>query len=328
MFTFLIIITINILIYTFNKNIAQGLNLFDNPDKFRKFHKTKVPLTGGIIILLNSSLALIFTLFEQLYFDESIFFKNNLDLIILFISILIFFFIGFVDDKYNISPNKRFLFIIPILFPIIFFSDSLIIEKIDFSFIDYSFTLPYFYSIFWTILCFLLFINAVNMFDGINYQVGLYSIYISLFFLINNYFELFFTFLIIGLITFIFLNHKYKSFLGDSGSYLLAFIFGYFFIKMYNQSSTIKVDHVVLFMIIPGIDLMRLFITRIIKRQNPFTPDRNHLHHIISAKFSLINTNLIIQTLIIAPSILGFYFGFTYILLIVQIIVYFYFIFF
>lgn len=328
MLYFLIIIIINILIYIFNKSIAEGLNLFDNPDKFRKFHKTKVPLTGGIIIITNSSLALIFTMFEQLYFHKLVIFKNNLDLIILFISIFIFFFVGYADDKYNISPNKRFLFITLILFPIIYFSDSLIINKIDFSFVNYSFTLPKLFSIFWTVLCFLLFINAMNMFDGINYQVGIYSIYISLFFLINNYFNLFFIFLIIGLITFIFLNHKYKSFLGDSGTYLIAFIFGYFFIKLYNHTTNIKVDHVVLFMIIPGIDLIRLFITRIINNQNPFTPDRNHLHHIVSVKFSLIKTNFIIQTLIIIPSILGFYFGFTYIFLLIQMIIYFYFVFF
>jgi len=323
---FFIIIIVNILFYIFNKNIAESINLFDNPDKFRKLHKTKVPLTGGIIILINSSLALIFTTIEPLYFDKLIIFKNNLDLIILFISILIFFFVGFVDDKYNISPNKKFLIITLILFPIIYFSDNLIINSIDFSFTDYSLRLPYVFSIFWTALCFLLFINAMNLFDGINYQVGIYSIYISLFFLINDYFNLFFIFIIIGLITFIFLNHKHKSFLGDSGSFLLAFIFGYFFIKMYNQSTNIKVDHIVLFMIIPGIDLIRLFITRIINNKNPFTPDRNHLHHIISVKFSLIKTNLIIQNLIIIPSILSFYFGFTYFFLLIQMIIYFYFI--
>ncbi len=326
MFLFLSIIILNIFIFFFNRNIAQALNLFDNPDKFRKLHKTKVPLTGGIIILLNSTLALILAFIDQAYYEEPIIFKNNLDLIILLFSVLIFFFVGFYDDKYSVSANKRFLFILIILFPIIYFSEDMTINRINFSFTDYTFTLPYLFSIFWTVLCFLLFINAVNMFDGINYQVGLYSIYLSLFFIINNYFELFFIFIIIGLITFILLNHKYKSFLGDSGSYLLAFIFGYFFIKMYNQSTTIKVDHIVLFMIIPGIDLIRLFITRIIRGQNPFTPDRNHLHHIISVKFSLIKTNLITQTLIILPSILGFYFGFTFVFLLIQITVYFYFI--
>ena len=166
----------------------------------------------------------------------------------------------------------------------------------------------------------------MNMFDGINYQVGLYSIYLSLFFLINNYFILFFLFILFGLITFIILNHRYKSFLGDSGSYVLAFIFGYFFIKIYNQTENIKVDHIFLFMIIPGIDLIRLFLVRISKNQNPFKPDRNHLHHIISKKFDLINTNLIIQSLIIIPSLSGYYFGYTYVFLFLQMIFYFYFI--
>lgn len=327
MFLFLFIITLNILIYIFNKNIAQVFNLYDNPDKFRKLHKTKVPLTGGIIILLNSTIAIIFSLVNQLHYEKLIIFKNNLDLIILNFSVLIFFLVGFFDDKYNVSANKRFLFITLILFPIIYYSDDLIINQISFSFVNYSFTIPYIYSIFWTVLCFLLFINSMNMFDGINYQVGLYSIYLSIFFLINNYFILFFLFILIGLITFIILNHRYKSFLGDSGSYVLAFIFGYFFIKIYNQTENIKVDHIFLFMIIPGIDLIRLFLVRISKNQNPFKPDRNHLHHIISKKFDLINTNLIIQSLIIIPSLSGYYFGFTYVFLFLQMIFYFYFIF-
>ena len=144
--------------------------------------------------------------------------------------------------------------------------------------------------------------------------------------MINNYFEVFFISILFGLIIFLFLNHKYKSFLGDSGTYLLAFIFGYFFIKMYNQTTIIKVDQIVLFMIIPGVDLIRLFIIRIIKGKNPFTPDRNHLHHIISDKLSLIKTNLIIQNLIVVPSVLGFYFGFTHIFLLIQISIYFYFV--
>ena len=323
----LFIIVINILIFYFNNSISRYLNLYDNPDNLRKLHKEKVPLTGGIIILLNAILALILILGTQFHIETLTIFETNYDLIVLLISIIIFFFIGYFDDKYNISANKRFLFISLILFPIILLSEDLIIRQVHFSFIEYSINLPYLFSIFWSVLCFLLFINAVNMFDGINYQVGLYSIYLSLFFLINNYFVIFFLFILIGLITFLILNHKYKSFLGDSGTYLLAFIFGYFFIKIYNQTPDIKADHVVLFMIIPGLDLIRLFTMRIIKGQNPFTPDRNHLHHILMNRLNLIQTNLIIQLLIIVPSLIGYFIGFTYILLIIQLIMYFYFIF-
>ena len=326
MFVILLIVILNFFFYFFNEKFAQALNLYDNPDSFRKFHKIKVPLTGGIIILINIIFVLIFTLLDQFYYKKLFIFETNLDLIIFFISVVIFFIIGLVDDKYNISANKRFIFAALILIPIVIFSEDLVIRQIEFSFTKYSFSLSYFIAIFWTILCFLLFINAINMFDGINYQVGLYSIYLSSFFLLNDYFILFFSLLTIGLINFIILNHKSKSFLGDSGSYLLAFLFGYFFIKFYNQTTIIKTDHIVLFMIIPGVDLIRLFTIRIMKGNNPFVADRNHLHHIISKKFSLIYTNLIIQSLIIFPSILGFYFGFSYIFLATQIIIYFYFV--
>ena len=328
MITLLSILILNYFLYFFNEKFAQSLNLYDNPDTFRKFHKNKVPLTGGIIILSNTLLALIWTLINNLNFENFSIFETNFDLVLFVISVLIFFLVGFIDDKYNVSANRRFLFILIILIPIVILSDDLIIKKIDFSFTEFSFSLPYHVSVFWTILCFMLYINAVNMFDGINYQVGFYSISLSLFFLLNNYYILFFSFILIGLINFIILNHKFRSFLGDGGSYLLAFIFGYFFIKIYNQTDYIKVDHIVLFMIIPGIDLIRLFVLRISKKQNPFKPDRNHLHHILFKKLNLINTNIIIQSLIIIPSLLGFYFGFTYLFLFFQLIIYFCFIFF
>lgn len=328
MITLLSVLILNYFLYFFNEKFAQVINLYDNPDSLRKFHKNKVPLTGGILVLSNALFALIWTLIDQLYFENFSIFETNFDLVLFIISVLIFFLVGFIDDKYNVSANGRFLFIILILIPIVILSDNLIIKQIEFSFTELSFSLPFYVSVFWTILCFMLYINAVNMFDGINYQVGFYSITLSLLFLLNNYFVLFFSFILIGLITFIILNHKYRSFLGDGGSYLLAFIFGYFFIKIYNQTEYIKVDHIVLFMIIPGIDLIRLFILRISKKQNPFKPDRNHLHHIMSKKFNLINTNIIIQSLIIIPSLLGFYFGFTYLFLFCQLIIYFCFIFF
>ena len=90
----------------------------------------------------------------------------------------------------------------------------------------------------------------------------------------------------------------------------------------------IQPEEIFLVMSIPGLDLFRLFIQRIINKRNPFSADRNHLHHILSKKFNLINTNIIIQSLIIIPSLLGFYFGFTYLFLFFQLIIYFCFIFF
>ena len=145
------------------------------------------------------------------------------------------------------------------------------------------------------------------MFDGINYQVTIYSIMICIFFILNDYHYIFFIILKMSLLFFLILNHNNKAFLGDSGSYLLAFVFSYFFIKFYNQTNLINTDQIVLFMIIPGLDLMRLFIYRIYKGNYPFTPDRNHLHHILLLNNNLITTNIKIFLLTALPGIIGFY---------------------
>ena len=319
----LISIIMNVLIFLKNDKIASLLKLYDKPDNIRKIHGLNVPLTGGLIILLNIILVIIFLLINNSYLEKIEIFNNKQDLIIFLSSILIFFLIGFFDDKYEISAYKKFLAMIVFLIPIIILSEDLVLNQIRLSFIDTKYIVPLFISIFWTVLCFLLFINAMNMFDGINYQVGLFSIYICIFFLINSYFTILFTLIIIALLNFLLLNHKNKSFLGDNGSYLLAFLFSYFFVKIYNQEIHIHSDYIVLIMIVPGIDLIRLFIARISKGYHPFKPDRNHLHHILLRKYNLITVNLIIQSLIILPSTCGYYFGYTYLWLGFQILIYF-----
>ena len=112
MIFFSLIIAINILVYIFNRKIALKLNLYDYPDKLRKLHKSKVPLTGGIIILVNILFTLLFIIINNLINNDLIFFKTNLDLFIFTISTIVFFLVGYCDDKYNISATKRFLFIL------------------------------------------------------------------------------------------------------------------------------------------------------------------------------------------------------------------------
>ncbi|MDA7733627.1 undecaprenyl/decaprenyl-phosphate alpha-N-acetylglucosaminyl 1-phosphate transferase [Candidatus Pelagibacter sp.] len=316
-------VIINTLIFFNNDKIASLLKLYDKPDNIRKIHKSNVPLTGGVIVLLNTFIVLIFLFIDNSYLEKIKVFNNIRDLIIFLFSILLFFLIGFFDDKYGISANKKFLTMIIFLIPIVIYSEGLLISQIRVSFLDSEYILSSYASIFWTILCFLLFINAMNMFDGINYQVGLFSIYLCTFFLINNYFTGLFILVIISLLNFLLLNRKNNAFLGDNGSYLLAFLFGYFFIKIYNQETHIQSDHIFLIMIIPGIDLIRLFVKRIFKGYHPFRPDRSHLHHILLRKHNLNTVTLIIQPLIIIPSLCGYYFGYTFLFLGIQILIYF-----
>ena len=69
-------------------------------------------------------------------------------------------------------------------------------------------------------------------------------------------------------------------FLGDSGTYLISFILGYMSIKFYNNQDIVFADEIVLVMLIPGLDLMRLFFFVFYKKTS-FQSDRQHLHHYV-----------------------------------------------
>ena len=124
------------------------------------------------------------------------------------------------------------------------------------------------------------------MFDGINLQSGLYSLTIFLFFVIKGIEPLIFIpFSFISLI-FLIYNFKDKIFLGNCGSYFLSFLISAFIIK-----SNIKVVTYISrgnynFNDDSGLDLIRLFCKRLVSGQSPFIADRNHIHHILSSKFS------------------------------------------
>ena len=55
---------------------------------------------------------------------------------------------------------------------------------------------------------------------------------------------------------------------------------------------------------IPGLDMLRLFLSRIINKKNPFFGDLNHFHHLLIKKFTLKISLFIYMTIIIWPHLL------------------------
>ena len=304
-FILLLFIFINLIfLINFSKIRIFHLNI-DKPDKKRKFHSTPTPLAGGLLIFLNLIIyCLIYKLIDT-KIENEVFFndESSLNYFILIFSII--FLLGFIDDKINLKANFKFIVLTLIILSLLILDENLIIKDIKFSFFQRSFGLETF-SFFFTIFCFLVFINAFNMFDGINLQSGLYSILIfsciTLFY--SN--SLLIKIIFISLICFSYLNFKNRTFLGDSGSLLISFVIGYLFIKLYNLQYINYADEIVLYMIIPGLDLIRLFIVRIANKKNPLSPDRNHLHHILIDKFSFKKTLFIILSLIFLPILLNY----------------------
>lgn len=142
------------------------------------------------------------------------------------------------------------------------------------------------------------------MFDGINLQSAiLYLSFLLIFFLKNINIEFLLVFFI-SMIFFIYYNTRSFIFLGNSGVFLLAFLTSFIIIVNYNQKKNYFVEEILLYMFLPGIDMIRLFFFRLLKGRNPFQADLNHFHHILLNNFNYKKTIFILFLLISTPVIL------------------------
>mgnify|MGYP000844831427 CR=1 FL=1 len=312
---------INIFVVFFIDKIAHVYNVFDQPNK-RKLHKKKISLLGGPLILLN----LFFIFFQSFLTDNEIFEKifnfSKLEFYYLFFTSVLIFFVGFIDDKKGLLANIKLIAISFILLQILFLDDNLIINILKFGFNDYSFSLEKI-SIFFTLFCFLLFMNAFNMFDGIDLQASLYALFLLIIILSKSTYTNFVIILIIQIFFILYLNFKKKIFLGDSGSLLLSFLLGSLIIKSYNNNLNVFLaDEIFLIMLLPGLELLRLAIFRILKKKHPFVADNEHIHHYLLNRYNFVKTTIIIQSIYIFPII--FYYSFNNIFYSISILIIYY----
>lgn len=296
---FLTIILLNVTFFFNLGKLSKFVNIYDIPDFKRKIHKKKTPQIGGIIFFFNFCLYL---LFDKFFFKDFEFLSYN----VILISSSCIFFLGLFDDKYNLGPKIKSLIFITIFFLTVYFENSFQINRLSFSINSLEFNLSKI-SIYFTIFCLFLFINAFNMYDGINGNAGLYIIIIFSYFIFKNIYIYLSISLIITSIFFLFFNFNHKIFLGDSGSILMSFVISLIMIIKSYDPVVLFADEIFILMMLPGIDMARLFIIRIYKRRNPLVSDSNHIHHILTKKLNLIKYTFINLIILILPIILFIY---------------------
>jgi UDP-GlcNAc:undecaprenyl-phosphate GlcNAc-1-phosphate transferase len=304
-----------IFIFIYNK-ITKKFNLFDIPDFNRKLHRKKTSLIGGLLFFFCF---LIYFLFEIFYSME--FFFTLKEIISLLIITSLFFLIGLYDDKYNLKPNSKLYLMFFFSLCLILFNNDFSIKELNFSFYSKSIQLGNF-SVLFTVICFLCFVNACNMFDGIDLQFGFYLILLSIIFITKEIMINFHYALIICAIFFLFNNFRKKIFIGNNGTLFLGSLFSFFFIGTYNKTNLFFVDEIFLIMAIPGLDLIRVSILRLTKGKHMFQPDNLHIHHILFKKMNIFQTNFVIQLLIILPLFNFYMYKNFFISLIISIISY------
>ena len=243
----------------------KKLNNFKG-DIHQKFsNQQNVPLTGGIY------LAIFFTLFFYEFYGHYILF---------FLSI---FTLGFLSDiKIINSPKKRIIIQILILFLFIYFLD-LRIDTTRLFLLDYLLSYKLF-SILFSIFCISIVINGTNFIDGVNGNVIIYYLLISIFLSLSNLKgipqELFFYFSIY-LLSLLFLNLRNKLYLGDSGSYLLGFLFSSLLIFVFNENQIISPFFIILLLWYPCFENLFSIIRKFIAKKYPSKPDTEHFHHLL-----------------------------------------------
>lgn len=139
-------------------------------------------------------------------------------------------------------------------------------------------------------------INSFNLIDGVDglaaslgvLTMTVFGVY---FFAIDYQAYALMAFAMAGsLVAFLIFNHNpAKIFMGDSGSLLIGLINSILVIKFINVSNTpfvaVPVQSAVAvgfaILLVPLLDTLRVFGIRIFKGRSPFTPDRNHVHHLL-----------------------------------------------
>jgi len=298
MIEFFSILVTNLFIFFFlYKPIVNTLNCYDHPNNLRKIHKKKIAKIGGFLIIFNILIFYIVSFNSTVILKEDIFF---------ILGSILFFLLGYFDDEIDISAYLKFFFQSIFLLLLIIFNNDLSINNIYISFLDKKILLGPF-SIFFTIFCYLLFINAFNMLDGINLSAGIYASLLLVFLYLHQN-NIIFIVLITSLLFFLIKNYQNKLFLGNNGSALLGFILSYFIIDL-NRTKIISVEEIFLVMIIPGLDMFRLYIQRIHNKKNPFKADLNHLHHILLKKFNYNKAITYLSLILFIPFVLNFFFS-------------------
>ena len=279
----ILIITSYILLIIFLNNFfLKRKFMIDKKQLVHKSFVSKdiVPISGGFLILVNL-----------------LFFNSNYLANVFFFGI---FCLGVCSDLLVIkSPFKKFFlqFIIVFLF-LLFINISILETKIFF--IDYLIKNKLF-ALFFTAFCLLILINGSNFLDGINTLVCGYYIsivlvilYIGRYNIINYSFSEFYYLLITLSVVYLF-NFISKTYLGDSGTFLLSFLVGYKLIDLCNNNifSTNYISPIFILLLLwyPAFENLFSIIRKILSKKKATQPDNLHLHHLLFAYLNGKNNN-------------------------------------
>jgi UDP-GlcNAc:undecaprenyl-phosphate/decaprenyl-phosphate GlcNAc-1-phosphate transferase len=262
--------------------VANTKKLFDEPDE-RKVHITPIPSLGGVGIFAGFIISILFTV-------------SNVaapEIQYLMAAAMVIFFLGVKDDILILTPFKKFLGQVIAAIILIFKGHVLISSMHGFFGIH---DMPVMASYGFTFLTIIVVTNSFNLIDGVDGLAGglgllICSIFGVFFFMNENIPYAILSFALCGaIIGFLIFNFPpAKIFMGDTGSLLIGLVCSVLVIKFIEQASNPLSSYPIngapavgfAILMVPLFDTLRVFSLRILKGRSPFSPDRNHIHHML-----------------------------------------------
>lgn len=249
---------------------VKKYGLLDAPNQ-RSSHKVPTPSLGGLSFLpgiIVGALLLPFSWPLAAFISSSILISLT----------------GAYDDLKDLKPKSKFA--IQLGVAVILFISGFRVD--GFQGILGINGIPIWVGFPFTIVLIVAVINAFNLADGIDGLAGgiglVNSIIFGFIFSIHQDYDLaILSFCLAGSLAG-FLNFNLspaKIFMGDAGSLLLGLFMAGFFLKAFAYSDPAVSTIAVSMMLFPSLDMVRLFVTRMLNGTSPFKADKEHYHHLL-----------------------------------------------
>ncbi|HET9745333.1 MAG TPA: MraY family glycosyltransferase [Chitinophagaceae bacterium] len=263
--------------------MVRRLKLFDRPNA-RKEHSVPTPTFGGIAIFAGTMMSLLF------WFK----FNNHPSTITFFLSMVLLCGVGIMDDLKDLAARYK-LVIEAGLASLLAVSG---IRITNFGGLLGIGELHIIAQYVITVVTIVGISNAFNLIDGIDGLAGglgfMSLVTLGIFLTISkdlNYAMIAFA-LAGALLGFLYFNfNPARIFMGDTGSLVLGFVIAVLCVQLMKVNALYTapvVPNIYVFtlgiVMIPVFDTLRVFGTRIWKGRSPFSPDKTHIHHLITNK--------------------------------------------
>jgi len=265
--------------------VVEYKRLMDNPTK-RSSHLSKTPTLGGI--------AFFYTLIFALFFIQGRDTFNEATFIIPGLTIL--FIVGLKDDLVVLSPGSK-LIAQAVAVSFILANESFTIFSLN-GFLNIN-EIPYYLYLAIGMFIMIIIINSYNLIDGIDGLASIVGIviliiYTTIFYSSQEYFfallSITMNAILMAFFGFNISSHR-KIFMGDTGSLIVGFVISILTLKFLAlkpeayESLPFLLENAPLIaiaiLIVPLFDTARVFTIRIVNNRGPFSPDRNHIHHVL-----------------------------------------------